>query len=62
MYKVIEKFKDKDGKIYEIGDKYESDDKDRLNTLSSTDNAYKRPFIEKQIRSRKKKVVEKDGE
>lgn len=62
MYKVLETFKDKDGKIYEIGEKYANDDKERLKVLSSTDNAYNRPFIKKEVKRQSKKEVVKDGE
>lgn len=50
MYKVIEKFKDKDGATYNIGDEYKGD---RVNALSTKKNKYKRPFIEKVEESNK---------
>lgn len=62
MYKVIEKFIDRDGKIYEVGEIYKSDDKERIKLLSSTDNAYNRPFIKKEIKRRKKKEDELNNE
>lgn len=52
MHKVIRKFKDKDGRIYEIGDDYPHVDAKkptnaRIKTLSSTNNKYKNIYIEK---------------
>lgn len=44
MYKVIERFQDRDGRIYEVGETYEGD---RINALSTRRNKYKRIFIEK---------------
>lgn len=46
MYKVIAKFKDVDGKVYEIGDEYKGQ-KERIELLSTTKNRYKKPFIKK---------------
>lgn len=51
MYKVIRKFKDKDGLIYEIGDVYPVKDAKkptnaRLKSLSSTNNSYGQIYIE----------------
>lgn len=47
MYKVIAKFRDKDGTIYEIGDEYKgSKAKVRLKELSTDQNKYGYPFIE----------------
>lgn len=52
MYKVVRKFKDKDGRIYDIGDDYPSVDakkpsNTRIKTLSSTNNKYSKIYIEK---------------
>lgn len=58
MYKVIKKFKDTDGKIYEVGDDYQNDDEKRIEILSTDKNRYKYPFIEEVKRTRKKKVEE----
>jgi len=44
MYKVIERFKDRDGTVYEVGDVYKGD---RINALSTRRNRLKRVFIEK---------------
>jgi len=44
VYKVVEKFKDRDGTVYEIGDIYKGD---RINALSTRRNSYKTVFIEK---------------
>ena len=45
MYKVIEKFIDRDGKEYNVGDKYKPKNKTVLKRLSTDSNKYKRPFI-----------------
>lgn len=58
MYKVIEKFREKDGKIYDVGESYENEDKERINALLTDNNACKRPFIEEVKRTRKKKEAE----
>lgn len=50
-YQVIERFKDKDGKVYEVGQVYEGK---RENVLSNKRNKYKRPFIE-EVKEEKKK-------
>lgn len=52
MYKVIRKFKDKDGCIYVPGDDYPHVDAKkptnaRIKTLSSTNNKYGQIYIEK---------------
>lgn len=52
MYKVIRDFKDKDGRIYRIGDVYPNGDAKkptnaRIKVLSSTNNDYKKVFIQK---------------
>lgn len=52
MYKVIERFEDRDGRIYEVGEMYEGD---RINALSTRRNKYKRIFIEEV-------VTEKEGD
>lgn len=49
-YKVISRFfdkEDKDQRVYEVGDEYKGKvNKDRLHTLTTSENAYGRPFIE----------------
>lgn len=52
MYKVIRKFKDKDGRVYEPGDAFPHKDAKkpsnaRIKTLSSTNNKYGQIYIEK---------------
>lgn len=44
MYKVIARFKDRDGRVYEVGDTYEGE---RINALSTRRNRLKKVFIEK---------------
>ena len=51
MYKVIRAFEDKDKRQYAVGDEYPHKDAKkasnaRLKTLSSTDNKYKKIYIE----------------
>lgn len=50
-YKVINRFKDDDGHIYEVGDVYPKEGKKitkkRIETLSTTKNKYKKVYIEK---------------
>ena len=48
VYKVIAKFKDiKDGKVYEVGDKYDKElTEERAATLSTKGNAYQTVFLE----------------
>lgn len=47
MYKVIAKFRDKDGTIYEVGEEYKgSKAKARLSELTTDKNKYGYPFIE----------------
>ena len=60
MYKVIEKFRDNDGKIYEVGEEYCNDNKERVEQLSTDKNKCNRPFIEqvKKTRSKKTEVEE----
>ena len=55
MYKVIKPFKDKDNKLYFVDDTYFSESEERLKTLSSSENKYGYPFIEKVKKTRKKK-------
>lgn len=57
MYKVLKGFKDTDGKIYKIGDEYNIEDENRIELLSTVNNKYGYPFIEKlsKPRLRKKK-------
>lgn len=47
MYKVIRRFKDKDGVIYEVGDQYPKSKctKKRINELTE-DNKYNQVYIE----------------
>ena len=45
MYKVIEKFIDRDGKEYNVEDEYKPKNKTVLKRLSTDSNKYKRPFI-----------------
>lgn len=46
MLKVVNKFKDKDGTVYEIGDEYKGDaDEERLHLLSTKENKYKTVFL-----------------
>ena len=45
MYEVIEVFKDRDGKVYKVGDEYKPKNKTVLKRLSTDSNKYKRPFI-----------------
>ena len=52
MYKVIRKFEDKDGRIYEIGDLYPNVDAKkptnaRIKVLSSIKNSYGQIYIVK---------------
>ena len=52
MHKVIRKFKDKDGRSYEVGDDYpavgaKKPSNARIKTLSSTNNKYGHIYIEK---------------
>lgn len=51
MYKVIRAFEDKDKRKYAVGDEYPHKDAKkatnaRLKALSSTDNKYKKVYIE----------------
>jgi len=50
MYKVVRKFEDRDGHVYEVGDVYPKEGaeatKGRLKELSSEKNKYKKVFIE----------------
>ena len=57
MYKVIEPFKDRDGKFYSVDDTYFSESEERIKTLSSSENKYGYPFIEQVKKTRKKKEV-----
>ena len=47
MYKVIRNFRDNDYKNYVIGDDYENENEERLIQLSTNNNNYGYPFIEK---------------
>lgn len=55
-YEVINQFKDEDGKVYKVGDKYDKKlTKDREKVLSTKDNAYGKPFLKKKEEPKKKK-------
>lgn len=45
MYKVIHTFRDTDGKVYKKDDTYNSDDENRIKTLSTTQNRYNKVYI-----------------
>lgn len=61
-YKVIAKFRDKDGAVYEVGDEYKgSKAKARLEELSTNSNRYGYPFI-KEVKEPKKKDKKEAGE
>ena len=63
MYKVIEKFKDTDGTIYEVGQSYENKDKERLEALSTRKNKCGYPFIERvEVKKTRAKKVEAELE
>lgn len=52
MFKVIRKFQDKDGRVYNVGDDFPATDAKkptnaRVKTLSSTNNKYGQIYIEK---------------
>ena len=47
MYKVIKKFMDKDNRVYQVGETYNSNDETRLKLLSGQSNIYGYPFIQK---------------
>ena len=52
MYVVIRKFKDKDGRTYQVDDIYPHEDAKkpsnaRIKTLASSDNRYGQIYIEK---------------
>ena len=52
MYKVVRKFQDKDGRIYNVGDDFPNVDAKkptnaRIKLLSSTNNKYGQIYIEK---------------
>lgn len=69
-YKVIKKFRDKDGKIYDPTDPkantypYSTVTKERLTELSTDGNKYGVPFIEevKEVKESKKKAKKEAGE
>lgn len=54
MYKVITAFKDRDGKMYQVDDEYNNEDLKRLEVLSTDQNKYGYPFIQKVKKNRKK--------
>lgn len=64
-YKVISRFKDhedKNKRVYEVGEEYKGKtNKERLRTLSTSDNVYERPFIE-EVKEPKKKAKKEAGE
>ncbi|WP_010271361.1 hypothetical protein [Paenibacillus senegalensis] len=49
-YKVVRRFRDQDGRVYEIGDVYPADGlrttKKRIKQLSTTNNQYGQVYIE----------------
>jgi hypothetical protein len=52
MYKVVRRFEDRDGRIYEVGDTYPAEGvkkptSARLKVLSTEKNEYGRIYIEK---------------
>ena len=55
-YEVINQFKDEDGKVYKVGDKYDKKlTKAREEILSTKDNAYKKVFLKVKEEPKKKK-------
>lgn len=55
-YEVINHFKDEDGKVYKVGDKYDKKlTKAREEILSTKDNAYGKAFLKKKEEPKKKK-------
>lgn len=50
MYKVVRKFKDKDNRVYNVGDSYPAEGakkptKERIKTLSTSSNKYGQIYI-----------------
>lgn len=46
MFKVIRRFEDTDGTVYEVNDEYKGDaSEERLHTLSTKNNKYKKQYI-----------------
>ena len=64
-YKVIARFRDKDERIFEVGDSYpfSTVTKERLEELSTKNNKYGYPFVE-EVKEPKKptKKAEKEGD
>jgi hypothetical protein len=62
-HKVINKFRDLDGKIYEVGEDYPKGDakptKKRIEELSEEHPKYRRSFIE-EVKEKKKSKKEKE--
>lgn len=60
-YKVIKKFRDKDERIFEVGDSYpfSTVTKERLEELSTKNNKYGYPFVE-EVKEPKKPAPKKD--
>lgn len=58
MYKVINRFKDLDGQVYEVGEEFPKGDskatKKRIEELSADHPKYRRSFIE-EVKDKKKK-------
>lgn len=64
-YKVIKKFRDRDDRVFEIGESYpfSTVTKERLTELSTKSNKYGVPFIEEVKEEKKeKKSKKKAGE
>lgn len=59
-YKVIKNFRDRDNKLYSVGDDYKGT-KARVAVLSTDDNAYKVPFI-KEVKEQKKQADKEAGD
>lgn len=56
MYKVLKEFKDRDGKIYKVGDKYDKELKGlRLKHLTTDENVYGKAFLKKEVAKKEKK-------
>ena len=62
-HKVINKFRDEDGTIYEVGEDYPTGDakatKKRIEELSADHPKYRRSFIE-EVKEKKKSKKEKE--
>lgn len=62
-YEVINRFRDTDGHIYEVGDSYPAEGKKatkkRIETLSTTKNKYKKIYIKKVDDTNDEKITPK---